>query len=48
MTPITIFGFGVSSTVVPFAATAVVGVALAGLLLATVAVLVVADLRRPS
>ncbi len=48
MTPITI-GFGVSSTAVPFAATALVaGVALAVLLVATATVLVVADLRSAS
>jgi hypothetical protein len=49
MTPITILGFGESSTVLTFAATALVaGAALAGLLLATVTVLVVADLRSAS
>jgi hypothetical protein len=49
MTPVTIIGFGVSSTAVPFAAIALVaGATLAGLLLATVTVLVVADLRSAS
>jgi hypothetical protein len=48
MMPITI-GFGVSNAVIPFAAIALVaGAALAGLLLATATVLVVADRRSAS
>jgi hypothetical protein len=47
MTP-TIIGFGLSTTTVPFAATALIGTVLLGLLVATATVLVVADLRSAS